>query len=412
MTEYDRRSFMKQAGATVTALSILPEFTSAAPRRDGDPLRIGVIGTGRQGRMILRELQKFESAKTVAYCDIDDRRLRSAARSAPPEAKAYEDYGALLDDANVQAVIIATPTHVHREPSIAALQAGKHVYCEAPLASTIEDCTAIADAARNAGARFQTGLQARSNPIYKLARTFYRSDALLDLVAMRAQHDEKQTWRSPARDPQREKLLNWRLDPDVSIGLPGEFGTHQFDVINWYLGKYPTEVRGTGDVLYHRDGRTIPDTIQCNLAYPNNVHLQYQATLANSFEGTYEVFYGSNSAIKLAWTAGWMFKEADAPTQGWEVYANRQQFHNDEGITLIADATKLAAQGRLQEGVGLPNPPVYYSLTDFINSVTQDEPVVCSAGEGLRATVAGICAHQAVATRTRVAISEDILKGS
>jgi hypothetical protein len=50
-----------------------------------------------------------------------------------------------------------------------------------------------------------------------------------------------------------------------------------------------------------------------------------------------------------------MFKEADAPTQGWEVYANRQQFHNDEGITLIAGATKLAEQGKLKEGVGLPH---------------------------------------------------------
>ena len=92
----------------------------------------------------------------------------------------------------------------------------------------------------------------------------------------------------------------------------------------------------------------MPDTVWCDLTFPEGVHLQYSATLANSYAGRYEVFHGSNSAIKLAWTAGWMFKEAGAPTQGWEVYANRQQFHNDEGITLIADATQLAAQDKLK----------------------------------------------------------------
>jgi hypothetical protein len=84
--------------------------------------------------------------------------------------------------------------------------------------------------------------------------------------------------------------------------------------------------------------------------------LDYNATLANSYEGMHELLRGKNASIKLAWTHGWMFKEADAPTQGWEVYANRQQFHNDEGITLIAGATKLAEQGKLKAGVGLPTP--------------------------------------------------------
>jgi hypothetical protein len=100
--------------------------------------------------------------------------------------------------------------------------------------------------------------------------------------------------------------------------------------------------------------------------------------------------------VKLAWTAAWMFKEADAPTQGWEVYANREQFHNDEGITLIADATKLAKTGLLKEGLGLPHPPLYYALVDFLGSVIEKEPVVCTADDGLRAAVIGILANQAV----------------
>jgi predicted dehydrogenase len=229
---------------------------------------------------------------------------------------------------------------------------------------------------------------------------------------MRAQYHRKTTWRSPASDPKRDRELNWRLDPARSIGLAGEFGTHQFDVIHWYTGTYPTSVRGSGAIRLYDDGRTMPDTIWCDLAFADGVQLQYQATVANSFEGRYEVFHGSNSAIKLAWTAGWMFKEADAPTQGWEVYASRMQFHNDEGITLIADATKLAEQGRLKEGVILPQPPLYYALSDFLRSVLEGQPPVCSAEEGLRATAVGVLAHQAVMSGERVRIEDDMLRGS
>ena len=113
---------------------------------------------------------------------------------------------------------------------------------------------------------------------------------------------------------------------------------------------------------------------------------------------------GTNAAIKLAWSHGWMFKESDAPTQGWEVYANRQQFHNDEGITLIADATQLAAQGKLQEGVGLPHPPLYYALEAFLASALEGAKVECTAEEGLRATLVGIAAHRAATTGEEVAI--------
>ena len=75
----------------------------------------------------------------------------------------------LLDRDDVQAVVVATPTHLHRAIAIDALEAGKHVYCEAPLAASIDDARAIPQAARGASTVFQTGLQGRSNPIYKLA---------------------------------------------------------------------------------------------------------------------------------------------------------------------------------------------------------------------------------------------------
>jgi len=410
MNTCDRRTFLTHAGTTVAALPLLAEFVSAAPHASGDALPVAVIGVGRQGRAILGELQKIDAVSVAAVCDVDPRRLASGLRRAPA-ATDFADHRTLLDRMpDLRAVFIATPTHEHKNVALDALAAGRHVYCEAPLASTIDDARALAAAARNANTIFQTGMHGRSNPIYKLARTFFRSGTLRDLVSMRAQYHRKTTWRTPASDPAREKTLNWRLDPDLTIGLAGEFGTHQFDVFHWYLDAYPLTVRGGGAVRLHDDGRTTPDTIHCTLEFPAGACLQYHATLANSFEGQYEIFHGSDAAIKLARTAGWMFKEADAPTQGWEVYANRQQFHNDEGITLIADATKLAAQGRLKEGLGLPNPPLYYSITDFLTSVIDNKPVVCSADEGMRAAIVGISTHRAVTTGEVVAIDDAAFK--
>jgi predicted dehydrogenase len=137
--------------------------------------------------------------------------------------------------------------------------------------------------------------------------------------------------------------------------------------------------------------------------------LQYGASLANSYEGRYEVLYGTNAAIKLAWSHGWMFKEADAPTQGWEVYANRQQFHNDEGITLIADATQLASQGKLKEGVGLPHPSAYYAVSDFLRACAGGGAVPVTAEDALAATAVGIAAHEAVKSGRTVEITQEMV---
>jgi predicted dehydrogenase len=406
VTEPDRREFLLHAAGAVAATWLVPDLAAPSPLEGMEPIEVGLVGAGRQGRAILGELAKFEAVRVTALCDVDPSRLESGLRRGSG-LRGYSDHRAMLEaEKGLSAIFVATPTHLHREIAVHALEAGRHVYCESPLASTIEDSRAIAKAAAAASTVFQAGFQGRSNPIYRLAWTFFRSDSVRDLVSVRAQNCRKTSWTIPAENPARERVLNWRLDPEVSIGLEGELGAQQFDVLHWYLGAYPVSVSGSGSIRLHRDGRKMPDTVQCVLAFESGVRASYEASLANSFEGALEVFRGTNATVKLAWTFGWMFKEADAPTQGWEVYANRQRFHNDEGITLIADATKLASQGRLAEGVGLPNPPLYYSIERFLASASKGEPVVCSAEEGHRATAVGVLAHRAVTEERRVEIGE------
>lgn len=405
----DRREFLVQAAGAVAAVSLLPEVLPAAIRGDA-PLRLGVVGVGRQGSAILDELAKIDTAKVLAVCDSDPRRLERAQRKLAG-VTGFATHAELLDKAkDVQAVVVATPTHLHTRIVLDCLAAGKHVYCEAPIAHTPEDSKAIAAAARGAKVVAAAGLEGRSDPVYKLARTFFRSDSVRDVVALRGQNFQKTTWRTPASDPARDKALNWRLDKDVSIGLAGELGTHQFDVFCWYRDQYPASVGGSGAILLHSDGREVHDTISCEFVFADARRLHYEASLASSFQGRHEILHGTNATIKLAWTHGWMFKEADAPTQGWEVYANRQQFFNDEGITLIAEATKLADQGKLKEGVGLPNSPLYYALLDFVNAAATGKAPGASLEVGHRATVLGILAHQATLSGKTLDITKAILE--
>ena len=408
MTEQDRRAFLRTSAGAM-ALTVLPELAFGRPLRLDAPLTVGIVGAGRQGRAIMGELQKIGDVTIAAICDDDARRLASGQRRAAG-AKTYDTHTAMLDaETGLDAVIVATSTHEHRVVAIDALQAGRNVYCEAPLAHTIEDAKAIAAAARQSSKVFMTGLHGRSNPVYQLARTFFRSDSVRDLVSMSAQDNKKTTWRTPASGD-RERKLNWRLDPGRCAGLAGELATHQVDVMQWYTDDVPVSVSGSGAIRFHDDGRTVPDTIACTFTFPNGATMQYGATLANSYGGRYEVLRGTNASIKLAWTHGWMFKEADAPTQGWEVYANRQLFHKDEGITLIAGATQLAEQGKLKEGVGLPYASLYYALSDFLKSVGEGAPVTCTADQGLRSTVVGILANEAVTSGGTVTIDPAMLK--
>jgi predicted dehydrogenase len=342
-------------------------------------------------------------ARLAAICDSYDVMLRRAERSHPDAAR-MGDVAELLQS-DVPAVIIATPTHQHREVALAALEAGKHVYCEAPLASSIEEAGTIARAAmRHPELVFQCGLQYRSDPQHRNIFQFIRSGAVGTPTMARAQWNTKASWRRASPSPQRESELNWRLDETVSPGLVGEVGIHQVDTAAWILRERPVAVTGFGDVVLWRDGRTVPDTIQAIFEFPSGVRMIYAATLTSSFDGAYDMFYGSDSTIMLRDSKGWMFKEVDAPLLGWEVYARKDTFYREKGIALVANATKLEAQG-LDPAADDPNveTPVYYGLEAFFDNLAFGpyEPIA-SAQVGYEATVVALKANEAVMQNTRI----------
>jgi predicted dehydrogenase len=379
-TDLNRRDFIK--GSSLTTLMALMggvalkagDQTKPADNASADPppgsVKCAVIGCGIWGRELLKTLARLPVAEVVAVCETYEPFLRRAAESAPKAAK-YDDYRNVLADQGIQAVFIATPSHQHREIALAALHAGKHVYCEAPLAASLEDARAIALAARGAFKQnFQAGQQSRSDPQMHFLLGFIRTGAMGNNIKARAQWQKKQSWRRTATNPEREKEINWRLRNESSAGLIGEIGLHQLDIASWVLTSSPVAVTGFGSLAHWKDGRDVPDTIQAVFEYPNNVRLLYDATLTNSFDGEYQIFYGTDAALMIRDNQAWLFKEVDSPMLGWEVYARKDSFYKETGIALVADSTKLTAK---REGAAAQAPPdektpVYFALEAFLKN--------------------------------------------
>ncbi len=390
----NRRTFLK-GSALVPLVGVVGGGLLARPagaarnRAADDPVKVAIIGFGVWGREIAATLARIPELNVAAVVDTYDVMLKRAER-AVPDAAAHADYRAVLDDPEIQSVLIATPTHLHAQIAIDALAAGKHVYVEAPMAHSIEDARRMSEAAMAASKQiFQVGLLYRSNPQYRSVFQFIRSGALGKATMARAQWHSKESWRRASPNRERELEQNWRLNEEVSLGLVGEVGTQQLDPATWLLGGLPTAITGFGQIMLWDDGRSIPDTIQAIYRFDNGVHLIYDATLTSSFDDAYEMYYGRDSTIMMRDSKAWMFKEVDAPMVGWEVYARKDTFYREKGITLAANATKLDAQN-VDPAADDPNveTPLWYALKEFAdNHFFGPYPPAAGYQEGFNATV-------------------------
>lgn len=410
---------MGSAG-NLRAEELVPE--PQAPAQAGQPpvpVTVAVIGLGDQGRALLTSLSYVPGVNVAYICD-NYAGVHKRALEAAPKATAVTDYKQVLADPKVQGVFVATPTHLHKQIVQDALAAGKHVYCEAPIAHTVDDAKAIAQAAKGAASKslFQSGLQYRTNPQHHHVLKFVRTGALNKVAQVKACWHKKTSWRRVAPSDERQNALNWRLDKAISPGLIGEVGIHQVDVATWFLNTMPVSVVGFGGNVAWSDGRQVPDTVQAIIEYPNDVHLAYDATLGNSFDGIYELFQGTDAAVLMRDVRAWMFKEPDATALGWEVYAYKEKIGDDTGIALVADATKLLAEGREPGKNRETDPrrtPLYFACEAFANEIrnfgkpkTEEDKPASGYVEGYVATVIALKANEAINTGQRITFTKEM----
>jgi len=151
-------------GASALPVSAAPLIeTSSTPRRvigANDRVRVGVIGTGRQGTNVLRGHQRLDDVEIAAICDVYAPNLAKAAEAVPTAAK-HTDFRRIIEDKAIDAVVIGTPDHWHALMTVLACQAGKDVYVEKPSSVAIAEGRAMVQAARKYNRIVQVGTQQR-----------------------------------------------------------------------------------------------------------------------------------------------------------------------------------------------------------------------------------------------------------
>lgn len=392
-----------------------PEVAKAEPAKPAAPppptVNVAVIGLGPHGRETLASLSRAPGVNIVAVCDKYEP-FHKRGLEVAPKAAAVADYRQVLDRADVQAVFIATPTHQHKEIALAAIQAGKHVYLEAPMAHTLEDGRAIARAAQSSKGVFQVGQQNRGNPQHHHVQHFIHSAVLGKLTYGRGQWHKRDTLYRGAPSEERMREINWRIDPALSLGLIGEYGIHNLDVSNWFQNKLPVAVTGFSAMLgdWEKE-RKVADTVQCVLEYPGGARFSYDATHTNSYEGQFDLFGGSDAAVLLRDQRAWLFKEADAPLLGWEVYARKDDWGDETGIALVADASKQIKEGKIPGKEKQTTDPgktaLYFAAEAFLNCIRENKKPDCGPVEGYQALVTALKANEAAVKGTRIVYQQE-----
>jgi predicted dehydrogenase len=318
-----RRSLIQAAG-----LAAVPATMLAA----NDRIQIGVIGAGGRGYYLTTRFYEGAAGlgNVAAVCDaFDDRlaRVKDLVQTKENKSpKATKDYKEILADPSIDAVIIATPEHLHYPMFMEAMKAGKHVYLEKPLSHTIEEGFDMLKAHEKAGKVVQVGTQNRSNSLYIKAKEMVAQGMIGEVHYVRAfwyrnSLEDNPAWRyaiPPNADPKntdwdrfigsakkrpfnKERFYQWRLYWDYSGGISTDLLVHQTDITNFVCGKaVPTSCTASGGIYrWTKDDREVPDTLSALYEYPGNFHINYSCYFGNDHYGYGEQFMGDEGTIEV-----------------------------------------------------------------------------------------------------------------
>jgi predicted dehydrogenase len=419
-----RREFIQGTAAIAASLGLsLTEAAEAQEKRaeaarETRPVRCAFVGVGAQGFGVdFKAAMSVPGVEMVAICDIYPPNLNRALK-AVPTAKGYNDYRAVMDRSDIEAVLIATPLSMHAPIAIAALQSGKHVFSEKMMAYTIEEAKAMASAARAAKKVLQIGHQRRSDIMYNHAWELVSAKKVCGPVThVRAQWNRNGSWRRPVPKDTTERHWNWRLYKEYSRGLMAELGTHQIQAVNWFLGAMPVAAVGMGGIDFWKDGRTVFDNVEVVFEYPGGVKLNYTSLTTNQFDGYYEQFMGREGTLVIseerATPTAYYREPGTAPEEWMKSAANPAEKgkHNELALKLDPQATKKLSQSGVKVGEKTLTTDVtgknsyLLEMEDFFASVRTGAPISCDWRQGLGACVAAIRANEAMEKKTRVEIS-------
>jgi predicted dehydrogenase len=302
----ERRKFIQKSGLVSLGLLTGSSSIGAIHFNSKKTINIGVIGTGARGVGQTLLINKIENLNVVAVCDILPFRLEEGLKATKNTAKAYTDYIDLIKDKNVDAILIATPFSEHYKMAIAALKAGKHVYCEKTMAKGIQESESLVTEVSKTNLIFQTGHQYHSSRLYAHVVKMLKNDAIGSIKSFECRWYRNGDWRKPVPVEAYEKTINWRMYREYSGGLTAELSSHQIDFVNWVLDENPNKIMGTGGNDFWKDGRETFDNTHLIFEYPSGVKAQFKC-LTSHIPGGYEIkVIGDKGVITLSTDKAWI----------------------------------------------------------------------------------------------------------
>ncbi len=312
-----RRNFLKGTAVAATIGGLAPARALGA----NDKIRIGILGSGGRARSVAEEMLRDPNAEVVAVCDIYEPHRDRGLKLAIPGSTGHLDYREVLDRKDVDAVLIGSPDHWHKQMMVDAVHAGKDVYVEKPIMHSIEEGLEMVRAVKETGRIVQTGTQQRSWPHYLMGKQIVDSGKLGKIIFVHTYWYQKYykgtaawlkmpeidmaklDWKkflgnAPDQPFTVEKYVWWRFYWDFGGGILTDLLTHWIDVIQWYLGApIPKTATTTGDTYVMK--WQCPDTISATYEYPGDFMVNFTGALNNSIDDGGIVFRGTDATMKI-----------------------------------------------------------------------------------------------------------------
>ncbi|MGB5263951.1 MAG: Gfo/Idh/MocA family oxidoreductase [Lutimonas sp.] len=353
-----RREFVVKSSLAALGLSSVGTYGNLNRIKSAnETIRIGVIGTGQRGAGLIPFLEEIDHFHVAACCDVLLFRLAEGMKRAP-KAKPYDNYKKLLGNKDIDAVLIATPFYLHDEVALAAIDAGKHVYCEKTMAKGLPEIRALVNKVGQSSVIFQTGHQYHSSRLYTHVAELIKNGKIGKIAAVECQWNRHGNWRREVPSPELERAINWRMYKEYSGGLAAELCSHQIDFTNWILNETPDQVMGMGGIDYWKDGRETFDNIHLMYAYPGGVKATFTCLTSNALDGYKIKVLGDKGTIILDYNRAWYLPESGGEKTLGEadgVSGATVNWEKDKGYPINVDHMDPSKQALLDFGDSIKN---------------------------------------------------------
>lgn len=332
-----RRSFIQTTAATLAAASMTAK-SYAAVAGANERIRVGFIGAGGMANAhmdTINNLREKNNVEPVAVADCWKTRAQQGAEKLKI-SNVQTDYRAILDMKDVDYVTIATPEHRHAEMTLAALDAGKAIYCEKPMTHTIPEAQAVVQKQKETGLPLQIGVQAMSDDSYASAGKAIAEGVIGQVVQAQIEYvrryDAQGPWRNPAINDDTPKpddlnwddwlgdapkvpwnphhYYEWRCYSPYSGGVSTDLFIHRITRIMKACDLlYPRRVVGMGGIWQWDDGRDLPDNFEMICEYPRGMTVYVLGTQSNRV-GIDHLVRGYRGTLYFT-PSGWVAKDKD-----------------------------------------------------------------------------------------------------